>query len=164
MKGRFALLGALLAMLALSGCNLSGKPNAAVIDFKAAVNGCNAGIQARQDIQHVFADRQNDLKNQEEAIRKLQNDPGLADPKSGKKDELQRLLNAYAPASQQFRQDVAAEEAAKFKPVLDKINKVLAEYAKEHGLVSVQDKNGFAYVDPSIDITEEIVKRVDQAK
>ena len=63
-----------------------------------------------------------------------------------------------------MRKDVGDEEAVAFKPVVDRINKALAHYAKEHNLLSVQDKNGFAYIDPSIDITEAIIKQVDQLK
>ena len=75
---------------------------------------------------------------------------------------LQAMAQKLVVDSQQLRKDVGEAEAAKFKPIVDKINKALAEYAKEHGLLSVQDKNGFAYIDPSIDITQEIIKRVDQ--
>jgi outer membrane protein len=162
---QFSIVLVLLAMVVIAGCHTEGKQTGmAVINSKEVVTKCNAGIQVSQDIQHEFADRQSDLKKQEEAIRQLQNDPALSDPKSGKKDELQRLVNAYVGANQQFRQDVTNVETAKYKPVLDKINKVLAEYAKAHGLLSIQDKNGFAYVDPSIDITETIIKQVDQEK
>jgi outer membrane protein len=162
---RIAVVCLLLAMLLIMGCKLEEKSaGMAVINSRDVVTKCNDGMRVSEEIQRHFADRRDNLKNQEDAIRKLQNDPAFSDPKSGKKDELQRLAKAYMEESQQFRQDVSNEEAVKFKPVLDKINKILAEYAKEHGLVGVQDKNGFAYVDPSIDITEEIVKRVDQAK
>jgi outer membrane protein len=162
---RFAIVCLVLTMLATLGCKSGGKPvGIAVINSRDVVTKCNDGMRVSDEIQRDFADRRNDLKNQEDAIRKLQNDLALPDPKTGKKDELQRLIQAYSVASLQFRQDVANEEAVKFKPVLDKVNKVLAEFAKEHGLVAIHDKNGFAYVDPSIDITDEILKRVDQVK
>ncbi|GAB6038031.1 hypothetical protein JCM15519_25900 [Fundidesulfovibrio butyratiphilus] len=46
--------------------------------------------------------------------------------------------------------------------MLDKINKVLTEYAQDHALLSIQDINGFAYIDPSLNITAAIIKQVDQ--
>lgn len=165
MKMRFAVLCLLLAMLSAMGCKLNGKPNGtAVINARDIVTKCNDGIRVSGEVQNHFSARREALKSQEEALRKLQNDPALSDPKSAKRDEFQRLSTVFVEANQQFRKDVADEETIKFKPVLDKINKILADYAKEHGLVSVQDKNGFAYVDPSIDITDEVIKRVDQAK
>lgn len=152
-------------MLASTGCTQEKKPSsAAVINTREVLTKCNAGIQVSQDIQHEFAEQQNALKKQEDAIQKLQNDPQLSDPKSGKKEELQRLMKIYVDANQQFRRDVGNAEAARFQPVVDKVNKALAEYAKTHGLVSIQDKTGFAYVDSSIDITEAIIKQVDQAR
>ena len=98
----------------------------AVINSREVVTKCNDGMRVSEEIQRHFADRRDGMKNQEEAIRKLQNDPALSDPKPGKKDELQRLAKVYMEAGQQFRQDVSNEEAVKFKPVLDKVNKVLA--------------------------------------
>jgi outer membrane protein len=154
----------LLAMATLmAGCDLGGKDvRMAVINTRDVVTKCNIGIRAVEDVQKQFTDRRNSLKSKEDAIQQLQATPGINDPKSPKREDLQRLVQEYNEASQQLRKDVGAEEAIKFKPVVDKINKALSEYAKEKGLVSVQDRNGFAYIDPSIDITETIIKRVDQ--
>jgi outer membrane protein len=60
------------------------------------------------------------------------------------------------------RKDVADAEAVTFKPVVDKSDKVPSEYAKEHGIAGVQDKNGFASIDSSIDRAEDIIKKVEQ--
>jgi Skp family chaperone for outer membrane proteins len=154
-----------MAVLLIAGCRWGGKPSGtAVINSKEVVTKCNDGIRVGEDIQRRFADRRSALQKQEESLHKLQNDPALSDSKSGKRDELQRVAQAYLEASQQYRQDVDNETTAKYAPILDKINKVLADYATEHRLISIQDKNGFAYVDPSLDITAEIIKRVDQVK
>jgi len=162
-------LSTLLAFLALvgllGGCDLFGaQPKTAVINTRDVITKCTEGIRAVTEVQKQFADRQTRLKAQEETISKLRQSPAMADPKSGKKEELRTLVQKYVADSQQLRKDVSEVEAAKFKPIVDRINKALAEYAKEHGLVSVQDKNGFAYINPSIDITDAIIKKVDETK
>jgi len=154
---------ALSLMAMLSGCQLFEKgTKAAVINTREVLTKCNDGIRVVEEVQKQFAERQEQLKAQEEAIQKLRQNSAIADPKSGKKNELQSLVQKYVEDNQKLRKDVGETEAVKFKPVVDKINKALAEYAKEHGLVSVQDKNGFAFIDPSIDITDAIIKKVDR--
>jgi outer membrane protein len=160
---QIAFLALLVLVTALAGCKLADRqPRMAVINLRDAMTKSNSGIRAVEAVQQQFAERRNALKSQEDAIRKLRETPGINDPKFFKREELQRLLQEYAQASQELRKDVASAEAVQFKPVADKIHKTIGEYAKEHGLLSVQDKSGFAYIDPSIDITDEIIKRVDQ--
>ena len=162
---RFRLLLVLGALLLCSGCQmLESKPTMAVINTREVITKCNAGMQAAEKVRTKFAARQDALKKREEAIENLKTDPALNDPRSGKQAELEKLARQYVADAQALRKDVGEEEAVTFKPIVDRINKVLADYAKEHGLLSVQDKNGFAFIDPKIDITEAIIKLVDAAK
>jgi len=162
---RFRFLLVLGALLVCSGCQmLENKPTMAVINTREVITKCNAGMQAAEKVRAKFAARQDALKKQEEAIEKLKTDPALNDPRSGKQAELDKLARQYMADAQALRKDVGEEEAVTFKPIVDRINKVLADYAKEHSLLSVQDKNGFAFIDPKIDITEAIIKLVDAAK
>ncbi|UJX43074.1 OmpH family outer membrane protein [Desulfovibrio sp. JY] len=152
-------------MLCSTGCQMgSGKPTMAVINTRQVITKCNAGINASEQVRKKFAPRQAALKIQEEAIAKIKAAPGLSDPKTGKQAELEKLVRQYVVDAQALRKDVGEEESTAFKPIVDRINKVLADYAKENGLLSVQDKNGFAFIDPRIDITDAIIKKVDAAK
>ena len=45
----------------------------------------------------------------------------------------------------------------------DKIAKVLSDYAKEKGLQGIQERGLYVYIDSSMDITSEIIKRVNRA-
>ena len=159
----FPLIGCLA--LACAGCQTGeAKPAMAVINTREVVTKCNAGIAATEKVRAKFAGRQEELRKQEEAIARLKADPGLSDPKSGKQAELEKLARQFLADGQTLRKDVGDEESAAFGPIVDRINKVLAQYAKDNKLLSVQDKNGFAYLDPSLDITAEIIKLVDQVK
>lgn len=148
-----------------TGCQFdAAKPTMAVMSTRDVITKCDIGMKAAEEVRGKFVSRQEALKKQEEALAKLKADPTLADPKSGKRAELEALARQYVADSQTLRKDIGDEETVKFKPIVDRINKVLADYAKEHGLVSVQDKNGFTYIDPSIDITDAIIKKVDESK
>jgi Skp family chaperone for outer membrane proteins len=47
---------------------------------------------------------------------------------------------------------------------VEKVTGVVRAYAQEKKLSGVQDRTLFLYFDPSLDITEEIIKRVNQAQ
>jgi len=145
-----------------AGCQFGeAKPTMAVMNTRDVITKCDSGMKAAEEVRSKFASRQEALKKQEAALAKLKADPAVSDPKSGKRAELEALARQYVADSQALRKDIGEEETIKFKPIVDRINKVLADYVKEHGLLSVQDKNGFTYIDPSIDITDSITKRVD---
>ena len=165
MKLHAVILFLLSLVTFCAGCQPGApKPTMAVMSTREVITKCNAGLKAAEEVRGKFAPRQEALKKQEEAIEKLKADPAASDQKSGKRAELDTLTRQYVADAQTLRRDIGEEEAARFKPVVDKINKALDAYAKEHGLFSVQDKNGFAYVSPAIDITDEIIRLVDEVK
>jgi outer membrane protein len=162
-KLRIVAAALLASTIMCVGCKPEDKATKmVVINVKEVVTKCNAGMRASEELQRLFADRQNALKQLEQALARLRESPALADPKSGKKEELQRLAQKLMDEGQNLRKDMAEEEAIRFKPVVDKVNKALSEFAKDHGIAGIQDRNGFAYVDPTIDITSEIIKQIDQ--
>lgn len=165
MKLRFVLLLSLGLAALCAGCRFGEtQPTMAVISTRDVITKCDAGLKAAEEVRGKFASRQEALKKQEEALAKLKADPAASDPKSGKRAELEALARQFIADSQALRKDIGEEEAIRFRPIVERINKVLADYAAEHNLTSVQDKNGFAFIHPSIDITEAIIKKMDDAK
>lgn len=165
MKLRLVLLLSLGLAALCAGCQSGeAKPAMAVMNTREVLTKCDAGMKAAEEVREKFASRQDALKTQEAAIAKLKADPALSDQKSGKRAELEALTRQFIADSQALRKDVGEEETLRFKPIVDRINKALSDYAAEHHLLSVQDKNGFAFIHPSIDITEAIIKKVDETK
>ena len=159
-------------VLALAGCKQEeprqepqpAPPRVMVVNVKEVLGKTSDGMRIVEEMQKKFASRQAALQSQEETVRRLKADPGLSDPKSGKRDELVRLTRVVTEGVQQLRSDIAAEEAVQYKPLVDKINKALGEHAKENGLLGIQDAAGYAYIDPSLNITPQIISRVDAMK
>lgn len=152
-----ALLGLLVVM---SGCKPWGQDQRyAVLNIQAVVTKSNIGIRAMQDLKAKFEARRLDLKQREGAIKQLEAVLRV-DPSLEKRSQLQQLLREYAIANQQLLKEEASEKLTIFKPVVDKINATVAAYAKEKGYVGIQDMKGFAYADPSLDVTEDVLKRL----
>jgi outer membrane protein len=76
---------------------------------------------------------------------------------------LQRDINAMQEDAQQERQDLTQQLLDQFS---QKVNPIIAAVAKERGLhmvFSVSDQANVAWADPGLDLTQEIIKRVDSA-
>ncbi len=76
---------------------------------------------------------------------------------------LQRDINAMQEDAQQERQDLTQQLLDQFS---QKVNPIIAAVAKERGLhmvFSVSDQANVAWADPGLDLTQEIIKRVDAA-
>jgi outer membrane protein len=132
----------------------------AIISSRDVLTRCDAGARIVSEIQGKFSDQRIDLGLLEQDIRKLQDDVKSPTDKNPKAALLQDKLQAYAEAERKLRQAVVQEESVRFKPIADEINKVLDIYAKEKHLSGIQERGMYVYYDRSLDITEEIIKRV----
>ena len=136
----------------------------AIISSRDILTRCDAGVKIISDIQSRFSSRRIQLGLLEQDVRKLQEDVKDVSVKGPKSTLLQDKLQAYAEEEHKFRQDVAQEESVQFKPILESVNKILDEYAKEKNISAIQERGAFVYFNRSLDITDEVIKRVNQAK
>ncbi len=136
----------------------------AIISSRDILTKCDAGAQVISFIQSKFSERRIQLGLLEQDIRKLQEDTSNSTEFGPKKKLLQEKLRNYTEEERKLRQEVAQEEAVQFKPVLERVNKTLTDYAKEKNISAVQERGTFVYFDRSLDITEIIINRVNLAK
>jgi outer membrane protein len=162
MKGYFCIAVAMLLALLSAPCFAQTK--IAVINSREVLTKCDLGVQALKDIDAKFADRKKMMAATQQELRTLQEEVKSAGEKSPKFKEFQTMLNKFREDDQKFRQDVSQDEAQKIKPIAEKVNKILADYAKEKGLQGIQEKSTYVYLDPAMDVTDEIIKRVNQEK
>ena len=136
----------------------------AVINTRDVLTKCDEGAKAVKAIEAKFADRKAQMATLEQEVLKLQEEVKAKGEKSPKLAEFKAKLAKYREADQMFRQDVSQEESQKFKPLADKIAKIINDYAKEKGLTGIQERSLYVYVAPGMDITDDIIKKVNQAK
>ena len=134
----------------------------AVINTRDVLTKCEPGAQAISAIQNSFAERRKQMSGLEQELRKLQEE--AKGEKSPAASQMQAKLQKFREEDQKFKQDLSQEEGLRLKPVADKINKVISDYAKSKGISGVQERGAFVYVDYSLDITDEIIKLVNQEK
>lgn len=135
----------------------------AVINSREVLARCNKGVAAISEIQSKFSNQRSSLGVLQQEILKLQAAVQKSQTRGPKVALLQQKLQAYAAEERKLMQEVSQEEGARFKPILEVLHKVVDEYAKENGITAIQDSGSFVYFDRTLDITEEIIKQVNQS-
>lgn len=156
---RTLLLGTMLLLLAVAlEPPAQAQTRVAVVNTREVLTKCNLGAQAVAQIQVKYDKRRRELADLEADVRRLHQEAQAQQAKARYEEQLARLRRE----SQNLQQEIAREESEKFKPVLERLNAVLVEYAKEHKLDGIQDRGQYLYIAPAMDITEEIIGRVNK--
>jgi outer membrane protein len=135
----------------------------AILATRDVLTRCDAGAREVGEIQSLFTDRRIQLGLLEQDIRKLQEETQDEQAKEAKFDLLRDKLRQFAEEERRLRQDVAKEETARFKPILEKVYQVVDEYSKSKNIGAIQERGSFVYYNKALDITDEIVKQVNLA-
>jgi outer membrane protein len=170
---RFSVIVA-IAVCAVTACLLASRQETSaeiktsfrlgVINSRDVLTKCDQGAQLIRDIQGKFAQRRAQLESLDQEIRKLQDELKLSGGEQAKKELLQDKLRTFADEEQHLFQEVSQEENQRFAPLVELVNKTLTAYAKEKGISAIQEQGAFVFIDPGLDITGDIIKRVNLAK
>jgi len=172
MKTRLPLL-ALIVLLSCIACKSEGRKEEkhvaeqpvpiAVIGTRDVLTQCEAGARIVRDIQAKFSDRRIRLGLLEQDIRALREETRGQPPQGPKHGLLLTRLQEFAEEERRLRQDVAQEESEQFRPVLEQLSRVVEDYSRESGIAAIQERGTFVYYRRSLDITQEIIERVNRA-
>jgi outer membrane protein len=159
-----SLLAICVMVLASVSVPAFAETKIALVNLREVLSKCDAGVKAVGEMRAMFAARQQKLNEMKQEGMALQAQlKGKASDKS-KSGELEAKIRKVAEEEGQLRKDIAAEEETRLKPIVEKVTGVVRAYAQEKKLTGVQDRALFMYYDPSLDVTEEILKRVNQAQ
>ncbi len=141
----------------------------AVVDMEQAVLKSKEGLKYKKEMEAKLSYYKKELEKLQkkyEEIDKQLKSPVLSEEGKKKKMEEKKLLeekirNLQMKATQELNQLKAKAE----KELVDKIKKVVKQYAQKHGIDIVFIKNllaGVLYASPKIDITQEIIKEMNR--
>jgi len=135
----------------------------AVIDFGTVMTKSKEGEAALKKLADTFDPRRKQLTDDVAALEKMAKD--LAGVTKGAKfTEFQTKRDKAQKEDQQLRQDLAQAQAQLLNPLREKALATITAFAKEKGIHTIQDRNTLVFADPALDITGEIIKRLDGAK
>lgn len=139
------------------------QPAIACISTREVLTGCEAGKRIVAEIQALFVERQERLARQAQEVRDLQDAIRGAKTRGPKTIEMETKRKRLEEEQDRLRRDVAREEEARLGPLVDICDRIVREYAREKGLAAIHDRDGLVYSDPALDITREIIARVNQS-
>ena len=161
---------AMLAVIAIKPATAQGiKESTAIVDIQSLLQKSKAAIsiqdqlkQQRESFQSEFSKIENDLKSQEKDIL-AQKDSLSAEEFSKRRDNFQEKLLTSRSIVQKRKNalDEALKEAMKKLRV--EILNIVAEIAEENDYKLVMSRQNVIIVDKEIDITEQVLARLDKS-
>lgn len=164
----------LLIMCAfLSGLVLSNLAYSAdkvgYINLQRLVNESNMGKAARANIQKMRQQKENNLKakaDEYNALKNMIDKEGGDMEESAKKEKLEDLRQAYKEYQRLLadsKEDIVREDKELVAIILQKADGVLKKVAKKNNYaIILKDPNAIGYLDPEVDITDQVLKELNK--
>lgn len=171
------LLLAAAALFAFSGrsaAQQSSTPRIGVMNVLRAIVECQEGKQANEDFQRKYEAKREELakkqKELEELQQQLKTQAGTLNDQA--RAALSKSIDAKTTELQRAQEDAEKEFTELRNEIFNRIGSKLAplvqQYAKEHNFTLVLDSSTqnsqLSYIDPTIDITDDVIKRYDSAQ
>ena len=171
MKRIFVFICAIALILPVAAAAQSSAPKIGVMNVLRAIVECSEGKQANEEFQKKFEAKRDELSRKQKEVETLQQQ--LKSQAATLNDEAQaaltRSIQVKTTELQRSQEDAEKEFNELRNQIFNRIGAKLAplvqQYAKEKNLTLVLDSSSqttqLTYVDPAIDITDEVVKRYD---
>jgi outer membrane protein len=164
---KFAWLALPLALgVAVTTTARAAEMRIAVVDMQRALNECDAGKKAKDQVKSKFEKSQDSLKRQREDLDRMKDD---YDRKAlVLKDEERRNLEKdletrgleFKRKYEDFQRDLKRTDAELTSSIVEELYEIVRDYGQKNGysLVLEASSGALLYNDKAVDITDEIVK------
>lgn len=171
MKKLFILTAGIFMILCFQYTALGANTSKiAVVDIQRLQNQSKAFQKARSKLKTKFDGMQQKLKEEEKAIRKLEEDFNKQsmmlslDAKQDKKRELERKKRHYKYLYADFTQEMQDAEKDATAKVGKDLEKILEKIAAEKGYILIFERRtvGLIYYSDALDITDQVTQAYDK--
>ncbi len=139
------------------------------INLQRLVNESEMGKKAKQDIQQLRSEKETELKGKLKEINELRaliNEQGETMDFAERRDKAQELNRAYKDYQrllEDAKEDISNEDQELVAIILQKADPVLKDVAKKQRYtIILKDANAIGYLDPSADITDDVLKELNK--
>lgn len=170
---RFDILLPALLACALAAPALS-KETAVLgyVDMQIVLDESRMGQAAQTSLEEKFTGRREELGKEQRAIEQMQQalarDQALMSESELEKRtvEIQQRMRRFQGEAVEFRQQLADEQGRLGAEILEPAREVIAEIAREKSISAVfeRNKSGLLYIDEGVDLTAEVINRLDARK
>src|SRR5262245_47562680 len=164
--GRGSLLALAMVLAWAIASPASADVKIGVVDMQRALNECDAGKKAKDQVKAKFEKAQDQLKRQREDLDRMREDYDKKalvlkeeERRTVEKDLENRTLE-FKRKYEDFQRDLKRTDAELTSGIVEELYAVVQDYGKQHGfsLVLEASSGALIYSDKSTDITDEIVK------
>ena len=157
------------AMVLILSISSNAAEKVGYINLQRLVNESDMGKAARSDLQKlrsekeaVIRDKLQEINNLRDLLNKEGNTMDAAE-KRDKEQALNRALKEYQRLVEDAREDISNEDKELVAIILQKADPVLKEVAKKQKYtIILKDANAIGYLDPSVDITDDVLKELNK--
>jgi outer membrane protein len=161
---RSTVVGAVIAAALASGAARADM-RIAVVDMQRALNECDAGKRAKDQVKAKFEKSQDALRKQREDLDRMKEDYDRKalvlkeeERRNLEKDLENRSLD-FKRRYEDFQRDLKRTDAELTSSIVEELYEIVRDYGQKNNYSLVLEaSNGLLYSDKAVDITEEIVK------
>jgi outer membrane protein len=139
------------------------------INLQRLVNESEMGKKAKEDIQKLRSEKEAELRGKLKEINELRdliNEQGESMDFAERRDKAQELNRAYKDYQRLLddaKEDISNEDQELVSIILQKADGVLKDVAKKKKYcIILKDPDAIGYLDPSVDITDDVLKELNK--
>jgi outer membrane protein len=159
-------LRAAVACLLLASVAHAADLKVAVVDMQRALNECESGKKAKDQVKAKFEKAQEQLKRQRDELDKARDDfdkKSLVLKEDQRRDmekEFEVKQLDFKRKYEDFQRDLKRTDAELTSGIVEQLYGIVAEYGQQKGYTAVMEASGgmLLYFDKSVDITDEVIK------
>jgi len=136
------------------------------VDLRRALHETEDGRKAKSSLEKVFAQKQKELDEQQEDVKKAIEDLNKkrtllpADTVRQKEAELQDRVAKVQQTYMRHQQDLGTKEEEATRPIVERLQRIIAKIAAAENFTMIFDKNqGVVFAKPHLDLTNEVIRR-----
>ncbi len=161
---------ALLAILfAAAPAMAAGPATIGYVDVQQVFDKSKLGQKAQETIKDKFGDKQKAFAEEEQAIRQMQQtlarDQALMSQAEldKKKADIQKRVQEFQKKAAEVQQQLAKEQNRLTGEIMGPAQEVITALAKEKKVSAVFERrqSGLLYIEDSLDLTPEVIERLD---
>ncbi len=141
-----------------------------VVDMQKAIQSSAAGKKAKKEVEADFEKKKKDLKKKEDDLKKKVEEfekkkAVLSDKvREEQQMDLQKEMMAFREELSKSQMTIQQKERELTKPILEKLQKIIMEIAKEKDFAMVLEKaeQSVMFAKSELDITDEVIKKADK--
>jgi outer membrane protein len=163
---RASRLVVLVATVVLLGAAAArAEMRVAVVDMQRALNECDAGKKAKDQVRGKFEKAQGELKKEREDLDKARDDFEKQailmkdDDRRNRERELENRTLDFKRKYEDMQRDLKRTDGELTSGIIEQLYGIVSDYGKANGYTLVLEaSSGLLYADKALDITDAIVK------